>query len=208
MKENVGLANRYLEEDLASRRDGLLYLDFFLAIHHSLRDLEHFIFRDTGINGAKSAPKVSSWLALTDLAFCYHYAGEREGMPSLLYPKESFSLNFFALMLALNRCIVDRFGGARFKRLLYKHLLFSIYKVNDEVLLEKLLDMLGSHPDWPGLLQKEHPYLRQYFLQISLMIKRWLDDQKFQSSDLIRRLEGSQEAVELDINTKDPVHEN
>jgi glycosyltransferase involved in cell wall biosynthesis len=208
MKDNVGLANRFLDEDLAGHQDPLLYLDFFLALHHSLMDLEHFIFRDTGANGAKKEPRLSSWLALTDLTFFYHYAGQREAIPSLLFPKESFSLNFFAFILTLNRCIVDKFGGTKFKRLLYKHLLFSIYRVHDEVLLGKLLDLVEAHPDWTGLLKKDHPHLNRCFLQTSQIIKKWLDEQKFRSPNLIKRLADSQEIVELDINKKDLLHEN
>jgi len=208
MKDNVGLANRYLEEDLTGHRAQLLYLDFFLAIHHSLKDLEHFIFRDTDENAAKKDPKLSPWLALTDLTFFYHFAREQETISSLLYSREGFSLNFLALILALNRCIVDKFGETKFKRLLYKHLLFSIYKTQDDILLEKLLDLVGIYPDWLGLLEKEHPYLNRYFLKTSRMIKTWLDDRKFQSPNLIKRLEASQEAVELDINQKDLINEN
>ena len=200
MNDNVGLANRYLEEDLVSGREQIVYLDFLLGIQHSVKDLEYFIFRDSGTNGAVLSPRLSPWLALTDLTFFYHYAGEQKVLGSLLHPKESLSQNFIALLLVLNRCLIDRFGAATFRRLLFKHLFFSVYHTNDHVLLEKLLDMVGAHPDWPGLLTKKHPYLNQPFLQLSGRIKQWLDDSRFQSLDVIRQLAASQEIVERDIN--------
>lgn len=44
LKYNIyGLANRYIEHDLAAGRSQLAYLDFLLALHHSIRDLEYFI---------------------------------------------------------------------------------------------------------------------------------------------------------------------
>ena len=43
IKDNIGLAHRYIEEDIASKNYQLLYLDFLLTLHHSLRDFEYFI---------------------------------------------------------------------------------------------------------------------------------------------------------------------
>jgi GT2 family glycosyltransferase len=45
LQDNLGLANRYIEEDIAFERYQLLYLDFLLAIHHSLKDFEYFIYK-------------------------------------------------------------------------------------------------------------------------------------------------------------------
>ncbi|MFH0984770.1 MAG: glycosyltransferase [Candidatus Omnitrophota bacterium] len=214
MKDNVGLANRYLDEDLENHREALLYLDFFLAIHHSLMDLEHFMFRDTDVSGAKKEPRLSPWLALIDLTFFYRYAGKRNALSSLLSPKESFSLNLFALILALNRWIIDRFGETEFQRLLYKHLLISVYNTHDDVLLEKLMGLVRERPDWIGLLEREHPHLNPFFLKLTQTIKAWLDDGKFRSldlmrsSDLIDRIKSSQAIVERNINKKDNVDEN
>lgn len=214
MKDNVGLANRYLDEDLAAQREPLLYLDFFLALHHSLMDLRYFIFRDTGAHDVKKASRLSSWLSLIDLTFCFRYAGKKKTMSSMLHSKESFPLNFLALILAINRCIVDTFGETEFRRLLYKHLLLSVYNMQDDVLLEKLMGQVQSRPDWTGLLEKEHPHLNACFLVVSQLIKKWLDEQKFRSpdltgpSDLIDKLKRSQAVVELNINKRDLIHEN
>lgn len=45
IKFNTGLANRYIEEDIACGRLQLLYLDFLLFFHHSLMDLEYYFYK-------------------------------------------------------------------------------------------------------------------------------------------------------------------
>lgn len=208
IQDNVGLANRYLKEDLACSRNRLLYLDFFLAIHHSIRDLECFISCGTEANGAKSDPKISSWLAMADLIFFYHYSEQKESIPSFLGQKERLSLNLFALIFTIDRCIGAEFGNGRFKQLLYKHLLFAIYKANDDVLLEKLLNLLERHGEWGVLLKKEHPHLNRYFLKTAQMIDQWLGHLKVHSEDIIELLKSSQEETELDFQAKELFIEN
>lgn len=72
IKDNIGLANRYLENDLAEKQVQLLYLDFLLALHHSLKDLEYFVTLNNP--DYSSQPAIPSlWLSLVDLSFFYHF---------------------------------------------------------------------------------------------------------------------------------------
>ncbi len=174
LKDNLGLANRYLEEDMCARRYKLLYLDFLLAIHHSWKDFEYFVLRKN--QKEKSCPPVSYWLSLLDLNFFYHFDSRKNKLSTFLHKSESFLQNFFALDLLLGRQIQEKFSYD-FKKLLYKHLLLSVYKIQDDYLLDRLLVLNERCTDWDGLLKKSHPYLDKIFLQnLSLSFRQWLEE--------------------------------
>lgn len=79
VKDNIGLANRYIEEDIVSKRYQLLYLDFLLALHHSLRDFEYFISQNNQKNLYITDSSLSYfWLALLDLTFFYHLNSKKK----------------------------------------------------------------------------------------------------------------------------------
>ncbi len=202
MKDNTGLARRYLQEDLSCGRNELSYLDLLLLAHHSLKDLEYFIFRDSGENAAKNSPCLSSWLAMLDLDLCYHLAGNDVKIKSLLGLKESVSLNFIAFILMLDRHLVENFGDVDFRRLFYSHLYIASYGFADSVLLEKLFVVLEEHPDWPGLENKEHLYLDRCFLKIIEMATHLIGDLMVDVPDFVRILRGSQQRVESDLCMK------
>jgi glycosyltransferase involved in cell wall biosynthesis len=202
MQDNIGLANRYLEEDLEAGRKELLYLDFLLAIHHSLKDLEYFTFRGTGAGGVQASPKLSSWLAMIDLVFSYHYARKRNRIASLLYPKERIFQNLFALIFIIGRHIDGKFKDAGFKRLLYKHLLVSSFKVDDDVLVQKLIALLERHPQWDDLLIKTHPHLNDRFLEVSQKMDQWFGWGKLNSPKIVKLIKKSQEDVESHLYMK------
>ena len=191
IKDNLGLANRYLEEDIASRRYQLLYLDFLLSLHHSLRDFEYFISQNNQENGASP---LSSWLSLLDLTFFYHFNSGKRNLSTLMPEESAFLQNFFALNLVLGRFIQERFKNEKFKKILYKHLFLSVYKINDSYLLDKLLNLVEFHQDWGGLFKKEHPYLNISFLEnLSINFQEWLKDLTSRYPELVQMIKVSAE---------------
>jgi len=195
IKDNLGLANRYIEEDLSSRRYQLIYLDFLLALHHSLRDLEYFISQKN-----KMQPDYvlfAFWLSLLDLTFFYHFDSGKNRLSTLVPKKSAFLQNLFALNLILGRCIGEIFKSEDFKRILYKHLLLSVYKIDSTNLSEKLFLLVDLHKNWDGLFQKKQPNLNTPFLKnLSLNFQKWLKDLILRFPHIVEIIKMSAENIE------------
>lgn len=178
VKDNIGLANRFLEEDLKNKRYELIYLDFLIALHHSLRDFEYFNFqgKQDEFNIAMRS-KVSLWLSLLDLTFFYHFDDSKSRL-SCLIPKENiFQQNFFALGLILSGFMKTKFRSMEFRKILYKHLFFSVYKIRDDQLLDRLFNLTELHHDWGGLIKKSQVNLNNEFLGVSFLnFKSWVEN--------------------------------
>ncbi len=194
IKDNLGLTNRYIGEDLAREENQLLYLDFLLTLHHSLRDFEYFISqKNRGYQYPYYTP-LSLWLSLVDLTFFYHFDSKKNKLSTLILPKDAFLQNFFALNLILGKCIWERFKRDSFRRTIYKDLLFSVYKIDDAKLLDRLLDLVELHQDWGGFLKKKHPNLNSIFLKSLLFnLQDWLKVLTSRFPDIIEKIEDAAE---------------
>lgn len=195
IKDNLGLANRYIEEDLDSKRYQLIYLDFLLALHHSLRDLEYFISQKN-----KRHPDYALfafWFSLLDLTFFYHFDSGKNRLSTLIPKKDAFLQNLFALNLILGKCIGEIFKSEDFKKILYKHLLLSVYKIDSANLSEKLFLLVDLHKNWDGLFQKKQPNLNILFLKnLSLNFQKWLKDLTLRFPNIVEIIEMSAENIE------------
>ena len=198
LKDNIGTANRYIEEDFASKRYQILFLDFLLALHHSLRDFEYFFFR----NNQEDLDTLNShllyhWLALLDLTFFYHFNSGKNNLSTFVPKSPPFLQNFFALNLILGRHIQEKFRNKDFQKILYKHLLLSVYKIHDTCLLDKLSNLVELHQDWSGLLKKKQPNLTVSFLKnLSLNFQKWLEVPMFRFPEVIHMIEISAEKTD------------
>lgn len=190
LKENLGLANRYIEEDIASERKNLLYLDFLFAIHHCFKDLEYLCYR--GKQRALRDLRLSFWLCLIDLSLFYHL-DTSEGKLSTLIPKETALLqNFLALNMVLAKLIQGNFKSPKFKKLLYRDLLGSLYNLDDKYLSDKLSDMVDLHSEWDKLLRKKQPNLNILFLEnLTLNFSDWVEYLGFRFSEIFEEIKAS-----------------
>lgn len=190
LKDNLGLANRYIEEDMGAKRYELIYADFLLALHHSLRDFEYFISRNRG--GYPDYPRLSIWLSLLDLTFFYHFDSSRSKLSTLMPKENAFLQNFFALNLIVDKCIRESFESSAFREVLHSHLLASVYKITDAPLIKKVVNLVELGRDWDGLFQKRHPYLHSPFLKnISLGLQEWLKNLRIQFPRIVSMIEHS-----------------
>lgn len=198
VKDNIGLANRYLEDDLEHKRYRLLYLDFLLAIHHSFRDFEHFINEDPGKNpGDCGFSDLSFWLSLLDLVFFYHFDSGKERLTSLLPRKNAFQQNFFALTLIMGKFFQGKFKNKLFGKILYKHLFLSLYKKNDIYLLDKLSVLSELDMDWGKSFRKKQPNLDPVFINnISHCFQEWTGELNLRFKDILELIEISQEETD------------
>jgi len=203
IKDNIGLSNRFLEEDLENKRYELIYLDFLIALHHSLRDFDYFSFR--GKQGEFSIPtcsKISAWLSLLDLTFFYHFDYSKERLTTLLPKENILQHNFLALSLLLSIFMKTKFKNNKFNKTLYKHLFLSAYKIRDDQLLNRFLNLLELHQDWSGLMNKEQTNLNKKFLEVLLInFKDWVEVLIYRFPNIIMLIKKSAKKTEEAIST-------
>jgi glycosyltransferase involved in cell wall biosynthesis len=174
IKDNIGLANRYIEEDILSGNQSLVYLDFLLALHHSLKDLEYFSFAEIDKKGA--AALTILWLSLLDLTFFYHFMAADKDLSTFLPERNAYSQNIIALQLVLGRFIRDIFADEKILNIFYHDLLFALYGINDDCFDERLAALLRNKHDWSNFCRQKHCYLNQAFLNtISREFSQWLE---------------------------------
>lgn len=198
IKDNIGLANRFLEEDLKNKRFDLIYLDFLIVLHHSLRDFEYFNFRGKQDEYAIAMrSKVSLWLSLLDLTFFYHFDYSKNRLSSLIPKENIFQQNFFALSLVLSGSMKSEFKNIKFRKILCKHLLVSVYKIHDDQLLGKMFNLTQRHDDWSGLVEKSQVNLNHEFLGvIFLNFKSWLANLIYCFPKITKLIENSAEKTD------------
>lgn len=198
VKDNIGLSNRFLEEDLKNKRYKLIYLDFLVALHHSLRDFDYFNFRGEQKEFNLAAPsKMSIWLSLLDITFFYHLDHAKKKLTTLIPKENSLQQNFFALNLILSIFTKTKFRDKKFNKILYKHLFLSVYKIKDRRLLNKLFNLMELHQDWSGLLKKEQPNIDKRFLEVlSFSFEEWVGNLLYRFPEINTLIKKS--AVEAD----------
>ena len=198
IKDNIGLSNRFLEEDLNSKRYKLIYLDFLIALHHSLRDFDYFSFQ-----GKKNEfdiamrSKVSAWLSLLDLTFFYHFDHSKSKIATLMPKKNMLQQNFFALSLILSIFTKTKFKDKKFNKMLYGHLFSSVHKIYDNQLLERLFNLAEFHSDWSGLIKKQQANINKKFLEVlALNFRDWLDVLIYRFPNIITLIKKSAKQAE------------
>lgn len=198
IKDNIGLANRFLEEDLKGKRDKLVYLDFLIALHHSLRDFDYFNFcGKQGRFNIDTYAKAPFWLSLLDLTFFYHLDHSKKSLDSFMPRENNFKQNFLALNLVLSAFIQAKFRNSRFKKTLHKHLFLSLYGIYDDKLLNRLLNLSEAHADWSGLVKKPQINLNHAFLEaLSLNFREWADNLTGSFPGTIKLIENSAQQTE------------
>lgn len=195
LKDNLGLANRYIEEDIASNRCDLVYLDFLLALHHSLKDFGYFFYQRKKVVQDNSL--LSFWLVLLDSRFFYQFDYGKIMLSTLLREENAFLQNIFASILISGNLINSKFKNTNFKKILYKHILFAFYKITDDYFLDKLNVLIEEHPDWSHFYKKEHAGLNMLFLKnIFFNFQSWLAWPVFNFHNIIKMIESSAEETE------------
>ncbi|MFA5231087.1 MAG: glycosyltransferase [Candidatus Omnitrophota bacterium] len=201
IKDNIGLANRFLNEDIAKDKSELVYLDFLTALHHSFRDFEYFSSRSTGRGFEMEPPfKLSLWLSLLDLTFFYHFDGNKKRLSSLLPEKDASQQNFLALSLILYDFIKRKFTDKTFRKMFYSHLLSSLYKIEDKLFLKKLFNLLESHNDWSMLIKKGQDNLNRGFLEALLVnLRNWIEHLTTSCPEIVKFIEVAAKKTERSI---------
>ena len=196
LKDNVGLANRFIEEDTSSGRYRLSYIDFILAIHHSLKDFEYYIKKADNVINYDYSYK-SAWFSLLDLDFFYHFDHGKDKISTLLPRNNAAMQNFFALIVVLDSIIFDKFRSFELKKILYRHLLLSLYNIGDDYLLDTILALTASDIDWSRLYKVRHLHIDGTFLEtLFLKMQEWINQLIFNIPDIANIIEESAEEAD------------
>jgi len=197
VKDNIGLGNRYIEEDIIQGRPQLLYLNFLLTLHHSLRDFGYFVSQGKNNFNTSDSPLAPLWFSLLDLTFFYHFDPSKSSLSTLMPKENAFIKNFLVLNLILSKFIQNKFKSAKFKKILYKHLFLSLYKISDPYLLEKLLNLGQLHQDWSGLLKKRKSNFNTDFLDVLFLnLSHWTEKLILRFPHITQMIEESAEETD------------
>ena len=189
LKENILLANRYLEEDTSGGRDSLLYLDFLFSCHNSFRDLEYYMTKD--IKNNQKPSERSLWFGLIDLTFSYHFNREENCLNTFLNKEEAPLQNFLAWNLMVASLINEKFKSRGFQKIFFRDSFLSLWRIEGlDLLLDRLLNLANLHHDWMGFCKKKHPYLNRICLDsLFFNFKNWLDQLEFRSPGVMQKIE-------------------
>lgn len=194
LEDNIGLANRYITEDIAAQRNELVYLDFLLGLHHCLKDFEYYIARSN--TRFLKHSKTSAWLSLIDLTFFYHFDADKKKISTFMPKANAYLQNFLALLLVISKAIRSKFKSEKFQDILCKHLLQSVYNMDNDYLAKKVLILTRKHHDWSQLWKKDHPHLDELFLKkVFNSLNRWLKSLMHDKPQMIRAIELSAEKM-------------
>ncbi|MBD3263955.1 MAG: glycosyltransferase [Candidatus Omnitrophica bacterium] len=179
IEENIGLANRFLVDDIFSRRKDILYLDFILCFYLCIKDFLYiYTFRENR-EPVEIDRSFIPHLALLDLAFFYKFDISPSSIDTLLSEDFSFLQNLFAFILLSGTLIRDRFNEDNFFNILCRDLL-SIFFFGEEAgiksLAEKLKNLSFLNRDWLGFLEKKQQNLNTGFIKdYYSLLEKWLN---------------------------------
>ncbi len=72
-----------------------------------------------------------------------------------------------------------------------------MYKISDNGLLDRLLNLVELHQDWSGLFRKKQSNLNTSFLKgLSLNFQKWLENLTHRFPEIIRMIEISAEKTD------------
>lgn len=183
LKDNIGLSNRHIKEDIAAGMEKLLYLDFLLSIDHSFRDLHHFCYPD--FYCTQDNVHFLLWLSFVDLNLCVHLDPLTEELPTVISKENAFVQDFMAINLLLGRVIDCNFQNPEFLKQMYDDLLKSIYDIYDPVLANKLFDFFIKCSEWKKLGQKKQGNSYNRFLKIMfLLFDQWIPNLRLDFSKI------------------------
>lgn len=197
IKDNIGLANRFLKEDVKSKREEIIYLDFLLAIHHSLKDLIFFTNKDKlSISNVYSSDKLPIWLSLLDLTFFYHFDKTKDNLRTLMPGNSLFFQNLFALNLIISNLLEGKFKSNKFKKKIFKDVILTVCDMRDNILLDKLYNLSEFHRDWTGLIKKKQSNINSDFLGVlSAAFENWTGRLLVNFPGIFLRIEESSKTV-------------
>lgn len=168
IKENLGTANRYLEEDLNDGRHHLLYLDFLLGLYYCFRD---FLYS----KGERVFPSPAVfWAALVDLRLSGAFCRGNNGVFRFDRKENGYAADFLAVSLSAGEVLRTKFPNDAFLAGMYANLLESVYMIQDR----ELADLIGrlSLLDWTWLETGKYPLSgREMIPELKDAISAWLD---------------------------------
>lgn len=196
MKENIGLANRFIKEDLSEKRLDLIYIDFLLSIFLSLKDLFFFSRKNVSSPSPEDKPLYTLYLALLDLTFFYQIDSNNKCMRTFMPSQDRFPQNFLVFLLLVGKILKKKDDDYVFLREVLRFFLKCFLKEensNQESLLEKLLLTLELHIEWDKFLNKKHPNLgKKILINFFKNFQAWINKLSYQIPNIFNLFRLSQ----------------
>jgi hypothetical protein len=194
IRENIGIANRFMEEDLAEKRYHLLYIDFLLPVYLFLQDF-NFVCNDFSKQRyGLSVPSYISYLNLIDLIFFYLLDNRKRKLRSMVSKKNKFLQNFLVFSILIGRSIKNKFNDTNFLKPILEYFLRSFLREGFlEDFQEKIVRLINVDNKWDIFLKKKHPYLEKTILKNFVKeFERWLDVLSYRVSEIFDLIKVSQ----------------
>lgn len=202
IKENAGLANRFIEEDLRGKRLQLLYPDFLLFMYLSLKDFIFFHGLPFSCKAHKENSFLTSYLDLLDLTFFYHFDSDELALKTFIPNADRFGQNLSAFLLIIGGLLSDKFNSLDFLKILFRDLMTILLKNSEQdanFLLNKILTMVELHRDWSGFAKKGQPNLDKKFLTtFSINFQKWIENLNYQTFAVLELIKTSAAAMEME----------
>ncbi|MFA5429678.1 MAG: glycosyltransferase [Candidatus Omnitrophota bacterium] len=168
IKENLGTANRYLEEDIAAGRHQLLYLDFLLGMFYSLKDFLYI--KDSYITPSSAV----LWAALADLRLSEAFSRGNNRVFRFDCGEAGYAADFLAATLSIGGEIKRKFPNKDFLALIYGNLLEAVYGIEDRQ-LSGMMEAFSSI-NWDWLRDGNYPLSGEALLSaFKEGLSSWLD---------------------------------
>jgi len=196
VRENIGLASKFMVDDLYQEKLSILYFDYLLCFYLSVKDFLYMRTKEfTAIND-KNSIFYLSYLSLLDLTLSYHINSDNKPLKSFISDSDSFFQIFFVFLFSSGKLIHSSFNNSLFLKTVFKHLAGGFIGIENkflEDLLEKLLLLFESHKDWDSFLERGYPNLKVQFLKVfSENTRSWFNGLSFQFPEIINLIKVSQ----------------
>ncbi len=168
IRENIGAANHYLEEDLSAGRHQLLYLDFLLGLFYSFKDLLY-------IKGSYVIPSPAVlWAALTDLRLSEAFSRGNNRVFRFDRGETGYAADFLSAALSIGGTIKRKFPNDDFLTRIYADLQEAVYGIEDRQLARAI--EACSCVDWDWLPDGNYPLSGEQLLPVlKEELSSWLD---------------------------------
>ncbi len=179
IKENIGLANRFMTDDFLHKRLKLMYIDFLLCMYLFFQDFLFIYQKKNSIQDIRNIPFSVLYFSMVDLTFFYHLDSKSSSLRTLLNKRSGFFQNFLVFALLTGNLLKKRLVDSVFIGGTLNILLENILGGRDTSLSlfsKRLLLMLDLHNNWEDFLIKKHPIVNQRLIKaFTLNFDKWLN---------------------------------
>lgn len=177
MKENIGLANRFLQEDMDQGRPQLVYLDLLLSLALCFNDLRFLLDQGRTLDNIRDP--LTLYLHLIDLKLFYDFDRHAHSLKTVIPYRQRLLHNSLAMLLLAGRILWERVDNGHSLAKIVDNCFAMLMESGESsrgFLRENLLLMVQRQADWTKLFKKQHSTLDKGILSaFFLTFHKWLN---------------------------------